>query len=60
MGSVQQEHWQRAGDTTCSWLLLLSIEAQCLEDFHVYCTLFSVDVGVTHKHSQTAGDKDQS
>lgn len=55
-------------DTTQSWLLTLSTEVSCLEGFHVYCTLFNVDgkisaclsVGVIHKHSQTAAEKDQS
>lgn len=54
--------------TTHSWLLTLFTEVSHLEDFHGYCTLFNVDgnisaclyVGVIHKHSQTAIDKDQS
>lgn len=54
--------------TTHSWPLTFLTEVSCLEDVHVYSTLFNVDrnisaclfVGVTHKHSQTAGDKDWS
>lgn len=66
---LQWEHWQREGlQHTHSWPLTFLTEISCLEDVHDYSTLFNVDrnisaclyVGVTHKHSQPAGDKDWS